>query len=101
MAKKKKIEIFSYDPDDNADEPHLYSPGEQKLRVRIESKGRGGKSVTIIDGYKGLAIDDLAKSLKSKLGIGGSSKEGLIILQGKVREKTIELLHELGYRDTK
>ena len=91
-----------YDPTEDEEQSAIsLDPQEQRLRVRIEKKGRGGKVATIIDGYEGLGMNDLARTLKSKLGLGGSVKEGLIILQGDVRQKCIELLKSMGYKDSK
>ncbi len=80
------------------EEPTL--PAEQqKLRVRLERKGRGGKTVSIVEGFVGTSgdLDALAKKLKSKLGTGGSAKDGIIIIQGDVRDRLYELLLKEGY----
>lgn len=76
---------------------------EQKLRVRIETKHRGGKVATIVDGFIGDNDDlkDLGKELKTKCGTGGSAKDGLIIIQGDYKEKIIGWLRDWGYTLTK
>lgn len=76
---------------------------EQKLRVRIETKHRGGKTATVVDGFMGSNDDlkDLGKELKTKCGTGGSAKDGLIIIQGDYKEKIIGWLRDWGYTLTK
>lgn len=76
---------------------------QQRLRVRIEKKGRGGKVVTLISGFVGSSSDlsQLAKTLKTKCGVGGSVKDGEILIQGDFRQRVIDLLKNLGYSQTK
>ncbi len=100
--------VFSTNPDfnytnDEPEEDETLEPAKQKLRVAIERKGRGGKVVTIVKGFVGSNDDlkNLEKMLKSKCGVGGSSKDGLVILQGDLKDKVILLLRDLGYSDTK
>ncbi len=87
-----------------ADEPVDTLPKEkQKLRVKLDSKQRAGKIVTLVEGFIG-NIDDLevlGKQLKTKCGAGGSAKDGLIIVQGDYKEKVINWLKEWGYTQTK
>ena len=75
----------------------------QKLRLAMERAGRGGKTVTIVRGFTGSPeeLEELCKTLKQKIGVGGSAKEGEIILQGDHRPKVAELLKSLGYSNTK
>lgn len=75
-------------------------PREQTVSLHRETKGRGGKGVTLL---KGLALTEadlsaLAKMLKQACGSGGTVKDGLIELQGDQREKIAEVLKKLGYR---
>lgn len=76
---------------------------KQKLRVRLETKHRGGKIATVVDGFVGTDDDlkDLGKELKTKCATGGSAKEGLIIIQGDYKEKIIGWLRDWGYVLTK
>lgn len=76
-------------------------PARQKLRLRLEK--RNGKPTTVVAGFIGPEADleDLGKKLKGKAGTGGSAKDGLILIQGDVREKCIAWLKEWSYKDTK
>ena len=73
---------------------------QQRLRVIIDKSGRAGKQVTLISGFVGTADDlaKLAKLLKTKCGVGGSAKDGEIVIQGDVREKVSQLLQKEGYK---
>lgn len=111
MSKNKKADnwgfVFSTNNDFNYDhseeEQETLPPGEQRLRIFMDRKGRKGKGVTLIAGFVG-SDDDLkalGKELKSKCGVGGSVKDGEIILQGDHRDKVLKLLQDRGYRDVK
>lgn len=78
---------------------HLSSP----LRVFIEKKHRGGKEAIIIKGFEGPEeeLESLGKLIKQKCGVGGSVKEGEIIIQGNHREKIMVILKDLGYKNAK
>ena len=85
------------------DEEETLPKEDQELRVRIERKGRKGKTVTLISGFVGQTADleELGKELKVKCGIGGSVKEGEVILQGELVERVVALLREMGYTRTR
>lgn len=76
------------------------SPDKQTLRVNIERKHRGGKTVTLIQGFIGNEEDlkDLAKLLKNKCGVGGSAKDGEIIIQGEIVDKIKSILLKEGFK---
>jgi translation initiation factor 1 len=76
---------------------------KQKLRVKLDTKQRAGKVVTLVDGFIGNNddLEALGKQLKTKCGAGGSAKDGFIIIQGDYREKIVAWLKEWGYALTK
>lgn len=89
---------FQYNTGDEAEEDTL--PKEkQLLRIVLDKRNRGGKAVTLVTGFRGTS-DDLAalgKFLKVKCGVGGSAKDGEIIVQGDLRQKVLEILQKEGY----
>ncbi|MEX6685935.1 translation initiation factor [Danxiaibacter flavus] len=100
--------VYSTDPnfkfeDDNAETQETLEPAQQKLRVRLETKHRGGKTVTLVTGFIGTNEDmeDLGKKLKSFCGTGGSAKDGEIIVQGDQRDKVLQWLLKNNYKQTK
>ena len=99
--------VYSTNPDfkfeEELEEIETLPAKQQKLRVHFERAGRGGKTATIVGGFQGADENLLAlgKQLKSKLGIGGSVKNGEIILQGNVCVRVVDLLKSLGYTQTK
>lgn len=84
----------------NANDIETPEPKDQQLEAHFSNKGRGGKIVTVIKGFEGTDDDlnALGKSLKKKCGVGGSVKDGEIIIQGDVRNKVMEFLKQDGYR---
>ena len=108
MSKKKKVNVvystnpnFNYEHD--GDDVDTLTPENQELKVMIDRKQRKGKSVTLITGFIGDEEDlkNLAKALKSRCGVGGSSKNGEILIQGEFKEKVFDLLINLGFKQTK
>ena len=87
----------------NTEEAETLSSNQQKLRVQLDRKNRGGKVVTLVTGFVGTDDDlkELGRMLKSKCGVGGSAKDGEIIVQGDFKQKVIELLKKEGYTQTK
>lgn len=111
MSKKNKQLInvvystnpnFSYESE-SEEEPNTLPKNQQKLYVSIDRKQRGGKDVTLIEGFIGTEEDlkELGKTLKSKCGVGGSVKDGEILIQGAFRDKVFDLLIKDGYTQTK
>ncbi|MFD1552299.1 translation initiation factor [Putridiphycobacter roseus] len=108
MAKQKKNKInvvYSTNPnfgfEFDEDEAQETLPNDaQLLRVLIDRKQRKGKEVTLIEGFVGEAEDlkELGKTLKSKCGVGGTIKEGVIIIQGNHRDKIMDILKTDGYK---
>jgi len=90
---------FDYDDDESVEQETLPN-GEQCLYVSIDRKKRKGKEVTLIEGFVGTSDDlkALGKMLKSKCGVGGSAKNGEIIVQGNHRDKVMNILESDGYK---
>ena len=100
--------VYSTNPDFNNEsqeecEPDTLDRKQQKLRVSIEKKGRGGKTVTVINGFIGKEDDlkELGRLLKTKCGVGGSVKDGEILIQGEFKQRIIDLLKAEGYTQTR
>ena len=100
--------VYSTNPDfafDNGtpEEAETLPNASQKLRVAIERKNRGGKTVTVVKGFVGQEADlkELGRLLKAKCGTGGTVKDGEILIQGERKEKIIALLQAEGYTATK
>jgi len=102
--KNKKYIVYSTDPnfdfefEDDLKQETL-EPGEQKLYVSIDRKSRAGKEVTLIEGFIGTEEDlkELGKILKSKCGVGGTVKNGEVLIQGNFKEKIVTILTAMGY----
>jgi len=112
MAKNKlnsfSALVFSTDPNfkplqEENNEVDTILPAQQILKIKLETKHRGGKAVTLITGFIGQEADleDLGKKLKTFCGTGGSVKEGEIIVQGDNREKVLQWLLKNGYTKSK
>lgn len=97
--------VYSTDPDFKYDsargaEAATLPPAQQDLRVWLDRKHRAGKVATLIKGFVGSDADlqELARLLKTKCGVGGAAKEGEIIIQGDHRDRVVEILTKSGYR---
>lgn len=108
MSKKNKDKVnivystnpnFSYEYEEEHAEETV-EPSKQLLYVSLDKKQRAGKEVTLVEGFVGTDEDlkELGKLLKSKCGVGGTAKDGEIIIQGSFRNKIIELLEKEGYK---
>ena len=106
---KKKLNIvystnpdFEYTQDETSQEETL-AKEKQLLRIKLDSKKRRGKAVTLVTGFVGSEEDlnDLGKFLKVKCGVGGSVKDGEIIVQGDMRDKVLAILQKEGYKKTR
>jgi translation initiation factor 1 len=111
MSNKNKYKtgvVYSTNPDFKGEDNVSYrqttlAPEQQDLRVMLDKKQRGGKSVTLVTGFVGKEDDlsALGKMLKQKCGVGGTVKEGEILIQGDHREKVLQLLISAGYKAKK
>lgn len=100
--------VYSTNPDfdyetERYEQAATLPPARQELRVWLDRKQRGGKVVTLVRGFAGADTDlqELARLLKVKCGVGGAAKEGEIIVQGDHRDRVIEILVKAGYTKTK
>jgi translation initiation factor 1 len=108
MSKKNKPDtkgfVYSTDPNFSFEEEQSSAEtlpaSQQKLKVRLDTKHRAGKAVTLITGFIGTDEDlqELEKKIKSFCGTGGSAKDGEIIVQGDQREKVMQWLLKNGYK---
>ena len=90
---------FNYETDDEP-EAETLPAGQQDLRVWLDRKQRGGKTVTLVKGFVGSDADlgELARLLKTRCGVGGAAKDGEIIIQGDHRDRVVEILAKAGYK---
>jgi translation initiation factor 1 len=109
VDRKKRVGVvystntdFGYS-ENSEDEMVTIPKNQQKLRLNMERAGRGGKTVTLVKGFIGPEDDmmNLCKLLKQKCGVGGSVKDGEIIIQGDHRQRLVEILKKEGYTQTK
>lgn len=93
---------FKIEEDDNMEEQTVL-PAEQKIKIRLDKKHRGGKVVTLIENFIGTNADkeDIGKKLKTVCGTGGSVKDGEILVQGDNRDKVLQWLLKNGFKNSK
>jgi len=111
MSKKNKPDnrgfVYSTDPEFKFEEENTNTEtlpaAQQKLKIRLDTKHRAGKAVTLIEGFTGKEedLEDLGKKLKSFCGTGGSAKDSEIIVQGDQREKVLQWLIKNGYKNSR
>lgn len=111
MAKNKSSQfgiVYSTDPAfkplaEEEEEQASASPGDQKIKVRLETKHRAGKAVTLLEGFSGTDVEKqiVCKQLKAYCGTGGSVKTGDILIQGDNRDKILQWLLNKGYKQSK
>jgi translation initiation factor 1 len=112
MSKKNKPDksgfVFSTDPNfrfehEEDKTAETLPPQQQKLKIRLDTKRRAGKAVTLVDGFIGKEedLEDLGKKLKNFCGTGGAAKDGEIIVQGDQRDKVLLWLQKNGYKNAR
>ncbi|MBL7699133.1 MAG: translation initiation factor [Chitinophagaceae bacterium] len=111
MSKKRNNQsgiVYSTNPDfkpeqEEASDAQTLEPAQQNLRLRLDTKHRSGKAVTLVEYFVGTDddLEKLGKQLKTFCGTGGSVKDGQIIIQGDQREKIFQWLLKNGYKRTK
>ena len=93
---------FTYQDNEPGETPTLPKQ-QQQLRMQLDKKQRGGKQVTLVTGFVGTEADlqALGKLLKTKCGVGGSAKDGEVVVQGDFRDKVLDVLLKEGYKAKK
>ena len=108
MKASRQGVVYSTNPDftyhdDRVPAAATLPPPQQQLRVQLDKKQRGGKQVTLVTGFVGADADlqALGKLLKTKCGVGGSAKDGEVVVQGDFRDKVLAVLLAAGYKAKK
>ena len=93
---------FSFQPEENNNTETLASH-QQKLKIKLDTKHRAGKAVTLVENFIGISndLEDLGKKLKNFCGTGGSTKDNLIIIQGDQRDKILQWLLKNNYKQSR
>ena len=92
--------LFPEHEEQDFEMPEEKSEQKNPLICKFEKKGRNGKPITLIEGFEGSEeeLKQISKKIKTTLGIGGSEKDGIIVIQGDNRDKIMKILHDLGYK---
>ena len=108
MSKKKSSSngiVYSTDPtfkpiEEESPVQETLPPAQQQLKIKLDTKHRGGKTVTLVDNFIGTNddLEALSKQLKAFCGTGGSAKDGQIIIQGDQRQKILQWLQKNNYK---
>ena len=111
MSKKNKPDsrgiVYSTDPtfkfDEDNEQVTTLRPADQKLRIRLDTKQRAGKAVSLVQGFVGTEhdLEELGKKIKSFCGTGGSVKDGEIIIQGDNRDRILQWMIKNDYKQSK
>ena len=108
--KKKTLDdlggiMYSTDPSfiyesEEATNQEVVPNNQQNLRVMLDKKNRAGKAVTLVTGFLGTDddLEVLTKMLKTKCGVGGTCKDGEVLIQGDFRDKVVLLLQKEGFK---
>ena len=106
--KKREGVVYSTDPDFSFQDAPAFQTGtlsatQQNLRILLDKNGRAGKQMTIVSGFVGTPADleALTRLLKTKCGVGGSCKDGEVLIQGDMRDKVVQVLIQAGYKAKK
>ncbi len=92
--------LFPEHEEQNFEMPEEKFEQKESLICKFEKKGRNGKPVTLIEGFEGTdeELKQISKKIKTTLGIGGSEKDGVIVIQGDNRDKIMKILNDMGYK---
>jgi translation initiation factor 1 len=112
MSKKSKPDskgfVYSTDPnfrfeEEEREQAATLPPAQQLLKVRLDTKNRGGKAVTLVQGFVGTEedLEELGKKIKNFCGTGGAVKDWEVIIQGDQRDKVMQWMQKNGYTKAK